>query len=263
MLIAQDITEIKTILNQFKEKKIGLVPTMGALHEGHISIIQQAKKECDIVIVSIFVNPTQFNNKEDLIKYPNRIEEDIAKLETESVDLLFIPKAEEIYNKNHSVSINENSISLILEGKERIGHFSGVLLIITKLFNIIKPHKAFFGLKDYQQYILIKKLSLELNFAIEVIGCETKREKTGLAMSSRNFNLSIKEKDELAPLLYKSLIECKVKINKGEEQEKTTLEAKRNLKEKFTKLDYLEIYDNRIFVAAFINKVRLIDNIKL
>ena len=119
MLIAHNITEIKTKLNQFKEKKIGLVPTMGALHEGHISLIKQAKKECDIVIVSIFVNPTQFNNKDDLVKYPNRIEEDIEKLKIESVDLLFIPKEEEIYNKGHSISINENSISLILEGKER------------------------------------------------------------------------------------------------------------------------------------------------
>ena len=131
------------------------------------------------------------------------------------------------------------------------------------MLNITKPHKAFFGLKDYQQYILIKKLAEELNFATEVIGCETKREKTGLAMSSRNFNLSKREKDELAPNLYKSLIECKTRINEGAEQENTILEAQNTLKEKFTKLDYLEVYDNRIFVAAFINKVRLIDNIEL
>jgi len=268
-----NIFEIRNFVHDNKKlnKTIALVPTMGALHLGHVELIKSAKKKADIVIVSIFVNKAQFNDINDYQLYPRDLQNDIKILQDANVDALFCPLDSEIYQENLAFKINVIQMTDCLCGLDRVGHFDGVALIITKLFNIINPHFAFFGEKDFQQLAIVKKLVKDLNFDIEIFGVETVREPSGLALSSRNQRLSELGKIK-ASMLYKILNE--IKINpKIIENKKLEL-----IKNGFEKIDYLEIRneDNlklnmnlfssdkrRIFIAVYLEGVRLIDNLSL
>ncbi len=257
--------------------KIGFVPTMGALHQGHISLIQEAKKQCDVVLCSIFVNPTQFDNREDLAKYPVTIEEDIKRLETVGCDLAFIPTFQEMYKEGEKVQKYDfGGIQNEMEGAFRKGHFEGVGTIVHQFFKIINPDAAFFGEKDFQQLQIIKKLVEIEKLPIKIVGCPTFREEDGLAMSSRNSRLSSEMRKE-APLIYQVLKKVQHKI---QEETISTIElfVKQEFKESKLKLEYFLISDiqtlkttqviekgkkYRAFIAAFAGDVRLIDNIAL
>lgn len=271
--IFKQISAIKNFVNEVKslKQKIAFVPTMGSLHDGHLALIKKAKKNADIVIVSIFVNKAQFNDIKDYELYPQNLESDIKMLEETNVDALFCPSTAEIYDENFSFKIIPTNMVDCLCAKDRVGHFDGVALIITKLFNIINPHFAFFGEKDFQQLAIIKKLVKDLNFDIEIFGVETIREPSGLAMSSRNQRLSEYAKIK-ASMIYKILNEIKINPQIIEEKKRELLANG------FEKIDYLEIRneDNlklnmnlyssqkrRIFIAVYLEGVRLIDNLSL
>lgn len=251
---------------------------MGALHKGHLSLVTSSKLHCDKTVVSIFVNELQFSPDEDFEKYPRSLDQDLKKLENHKVDAVFIPTTSEIYKSDFSILINELDLSQKLEGVSRPGFFSGVTTVVSKLFNIIEPSYAFFGEKDIQQLIIIKKLVLDLNFNIQVVGCETIREASGLAMSSRNQYLSDQDKKD-ASILYETLQLGQNLLKKNETVGETKLQLKSKLQNnKKIKLDYLsiangttleELHDNVklkneqviISAAIFFNDVRLIDNI--
>jgi len=274
--------KIKSVQQKIKSLKkgtsIGFVPTMGALHKGHLSLIKQAKKENDIVVVSIFVNPTQFNKEEDLINYPKTIDTDLSLLKSIYCDIVFTPTAEEIYsNKIKSQTFNFDGLEHQMEGKFRDGHFDGVGTIVKRLFEIVTPHKAYFGEKDFQQLQIIKKMVQKNQIPVKVIGCDIFREKDGLAMSSRNARLT-KEHREIAPFIYKTLTKAKKEFGT-----KNALDVKNLVENKFKKqplleLEYFEIADEetlqpiknkdpkqkyRAFIAVFAGEIRLIDNISL
>lgn len=277
MQIFKQIKDIKLAIKQLKtnQKTIALIPTMGFLHDGHLSLIDEAKKCADIVIVSIFVNQKQFDDNSDYENYPNNFEADLAKLKSKNIDILFCPDAKEIYPNNNFINFGIENLAQNLCGKARKGHFQGVLLVLSKLFNIITPNFAIFGEKDFQQLQIIKKLVSDLNFDIKIIPAPILREKTGLAMSSRNARLS-EENQNKAANLYKILNEAKTEIL---QQEAINLEkTKEKLLKFFDKIDYLEICDeenlqilknfnpnikSRIFVAVYLDQVRLIDNLEL
>jgi len=251
--IIKKISEWKEIRNsdELKNKTVGFVPTMGALHKGHISLIEKCVNENDISVVSIFVNPTQFNDPNDLRNYPRTFEEDLAILKNHNVDFLFYPEYEEIYQDNYKYRIVETDFSKKLCGAFRPGHFEGVLTIVMKLFNIIRPHKAYFGEKDYQQLKLIDGMCKAFFMDIEIIPCPIVRDEDGLALSSRNLLLS-KEEREFA-LNFPKLLAS----NKTKEQ------IKKELEELGFKVDYIEEFEGRRFGAVHVGKVRLIDNVKL
>jgi len=275
-------TKIKSVEQKIKslkkEASIGFVPTMGALHQGHISLIDIAKKENDFVVASIFVNPTQFDNLEDLTNYPKTIDKDLTLLKSSKCDLVFMPIAEGIYNNNvQSQHFDFDGLEFEMEGKFRKGHFNGVGTIVKRLFEIVKPNKAYFGEKDFQQLQIIRKLVDKYKIPIEIIGCEIFREKDGLAMSSRNSRLT-KEQRNAAPFIYNTLKQAKVKFGT-----KNALEIKKWVEDEFKKqplltLEYFEIAEeetlqsikkhdlnkkHRAFIAVFADKIRLIDNISL
>lgn len=189
------------------EKILGLVPTMGYLHEGHGDLIRESRSRCDLTIVSIFVNPLQFNNPHDLATYPRNEKGDLKFLESLGVDAVFIPDPEEIYPENEEryLDFKINHLDQVLCGPGRPGHFEGVLVIVSRLFHLILPDLAFFGKKDYQQYVIIKRLVRELDFPLEIVGCETRREEDGLAMSSRNARLDESSRDQ-ALLIHRALL---------------------------------------------------------
>lgn len=261
-------------------KTIALVPTMGAIHEGHLSLIKIAKKKADIVAVSIFVNPKQFNNIEDFKKYPQTLKSDKQKLADAGVDILFIPDVREIYPQDCLVMVKLEKLTENLCGKTRPGHFEGVALIIIKLFNIIKPDLAIFGEKDFQQLQIIRKLTEDLNINTKIIGANTIREKSGLALSSRNLRLDKKSR-KIAPGIYQILKQIREKLLKDNNYSIKLIidEAKKELiKAGFERVDYLEIctendlqpikkFDpkikSRIFIAVYLNQIRLIDNVKI
>ncbi len=228
---------------------IGFVPTMGALHAGHLSLIEKAKAECDHVIVSIFVNPTQFNDQKDLEKYPRPLDADLALLDKAGVDVAFVPQAEEIYNDHYRFKVSENDFSTKLCGAHRPGHFDGVLTVVLKLFQLARPDRAYFGEKDYQQLLLIRDMSAALFLDIDVVACPIKREADGLAMSSRNLRLTPAQR-ELAPKIYQIL---KTAPDAGH--------AAKELSDAGFRVDYVEEYFGRRFAAAFLGDVRLIDNV--
>lgn len=280
MQISQ-ISQARNFIKQQKlaNKKIVLVPTMGALHQGHLALIKKAKTLGDCVVVSIFVNKTQFNDIADFTKYPRQEKADLAMLEDENIDMVFTPEDEEIFPENLNFQIIPNSISDCLCGAARKGHFDGVALIITKLFNIIKPDLAVFGEKDFQQLCLIKKLVAQFNFDIEVQSLATIREASGLAMSSRNQRLSFEGKKKAANV-FKILQETKSEIKKQEKEiDKIIANKLEQLKSLgFDKVDYFEArqeqnlklitnFDQsipaRIFIALYLEGVRLIDNLNL
>lgn len=278
MKIVKGINEARDLLKDIKKKNksIGLVPTMGNLHRGHISLLEKAKHENDVCIVSIFVNPTQFGIGEDFNKYPRTLDEDIKKLSASGADFVFVPEIEEIYTKVDNVFIGEGKKSRVLCGAFRPGHFNGVLTIVMKLFNMFNPNKAYFGLKDYQQYILIRDMVASLNLKIEVVPCPILREKDGLAMSSRNVYLT-KEQRIRALSLNKALVKIDTSFNSGTRaiQELKAL-ALKELQEQNIATQYVEIVDkndlstvekasegNLVAIAAFCDQVRLIDNLIL
>jgi pantoate--beta-alanine ligase len=258
-----------------ENKTIGFVPTMGALHEGHLKLVEEARQMCDIVIVSIFVNPAQFNEKEDFSKYPRDLTSDAALLTEYKVDYIFAPDRQEIYPAGFSTYVTVEDLSEKLEGASRPGHFRGVATVVTILFNTIRPDFAVFGQKDAQQVAVIRRLTQDLGFDTEIVVLPTVREETGLAMSSRNALLSDEERQK-ASVIYRSLREAKIAAKNGERNASTlaqivqkTIEA-----EPLAQIDYVAVVDNEtlepiekiaenpvlIAVAARFGKVRLIDN---
>ena len=225
-------------------KKIGFVPTMGFLHEGHLSLMRRARKECDVVIVSIFVNPTQFGPNEDYDHYPRDAEGDRKKCESAGIDILFVPSAAEMYQEKTPVFINVERISDILEGTMRPGHFRAVATVVAKLFHIVKPHRAYFGQKDYQQCVVIKYMVKGLNMDVEIVVLPTVREPDGLAMSSRNIYLSADERRaavSIARALSTALELIKAGVCDVEKIKNKTLAVLRE--EKSMTVDYVEIAD--------------------
>lgn len=261
-----------------KSKSLGFVPTMGALHEGHLSIIKKAKKENDFVVVSIFVNPTQFDNKEDLINYPSTIENDLKLLKSISCDFVFCPSAKEIYDsKINSESFDFNGLDQVMEGAFRKGHFDGVGTVVKKFFKILHPDKAYFGEKDFQQLQIIKKMVAINRFSIQIVPCPIFREEDGLAMSSRNVRLN-KQQRNAAPLINKTLIKSKELFDNNSIETINNFVKMEFENSPFLALEYFEIAEietlisvneklnekkYRAFIAAFAGEVRLIDNIAL
>jgi pantoate--beta-alanine ligase len=261
------------------KSKIGFVPTMGALHKGHLSLIETALRNNEVVVVSIFVNPTQFNNSEDLKKYPRTLEKDVRKIETLSDKIIvYAPTVEDIYTKNVSAAhFDFDGLEHQMEGKFRTGHFNGVGTVVKKLFEIIKPTTAYFGEKDFQQLQIVKKLVSKYHLPVTIVGCPIYREANGLAMSSRNERLSETEREE-ASVIFKTIQEAKT-IFKSKSAQKATQWVENQFK-KYPKfeLEYFIIADEtqlltcvrknksknyRAFIAVFVNNIRLIDTISL
>lgn len=278
MKIVNNITEMQNISKNFKKegKTIGFVPTMGYLHEGHLSLVRASKKDCDITVVSIFVNPIQFGPKEDLSRYPRDFERDSKMLASEEVDYIFYPSVEEMYPIDFNSSIIVEGVTKNLCGASRPGHFKGVTTVVGKLFNIVLPDKAYFGQKDYQQLITIKKMVRDLNFPVQIIGMPIVREKDGLAMSSRNTYLNEEERKS-ALCLYKSILLAQKMLFEGERDIRKIIESVENLIKNtpLTKIDYVKIchpdtleYIEEGFIedkvllalAVFVGNTRLIDN---
>jgi pantoate--beta-alanine ligase len=258
---------------------IGFVPTMGALHQGHLSLMQQSLSENETTVVSIFVNPTQFNNPEDLAKYPRTLENDIKKIATLNPEIIvYAPTVDDIYEgKPTSQSFDFDGLENQMEGKFRPGHFNGVGTIVKRLFEIVQPTNAYFGEKDFQQLQIIKKMAAKNNLNINVKGCPIYREPNNLAMSSRNELLSAQEKQE-ASLIYKTLVSAKSKFKKNSAPVVSKWVEKSFEKNPDFKLEYFEIADEttllpclrknknkkyRAFIAVFVNNIRLIDTISL
>ena len=260
------------------EINVGLVPTMGALHEGHASLVRRAVAENDISIATIFVNPTQFGPNEDFSRYPRTLEADCALLESLGVDMVFVPKAEDIYPEKSYISFEITELDKKLCGASRPGHFNGVLQVVSILFHITRPTRAYFGEKDYQQLVLIRRMAQELHLPVEVTGCPIVREADGLAMSSRNRYLSDEERKQ-ALFLYHSLTAIKNRKTELKTVEAAQTFIQHSLKDyPLVRLDYAEVLDARnlvniselssenhprAFIAAFLGKTRLIDNMLL
>jgi len=269
------VTEFK-ILRESLSGTIGFVPTMGALHDGHLSLIEKSNQLCKHTIVSIYINPTQFSPNEDFNLYPKSLKNDLMLLNKFHIDAVFIPTDETMYPQSYSTFISENMLSKKLEGKSRPNFFLGVVTVVAKLFNIVNPTHSFFGEKDAQQLRIITKMVKDLNFPIKIIPCPTIRDKNGLAMSSRNKYLS-KSSLKLASIIYKALCFGVSLLNSGERNSgKIKKEiSKIILSEPITKIDYVSIANNSslkefdgeitgdiiISTAVFVNHVRLIDNI--
>jgi pantoate--beta-alanine ligase len=266
---------LETALQEVRDRKgiIGFVPTMGALHEGHLSLVQKASNECEIIVVSIFVNPTQFNNREDFLKYPNTLDNDLQLLSQFAKVIAFVPSFDEVYPKgDYFEPIELGQLDLVLEGKFRPGHFQGVVHVVRNLLQIVNPHRAYFGLKDFQQLAVIKRFTHMFGAKTQIIPCETLRDDSGLALSSRNLRLSEKEKMN-ALIIHKTLLAIKHwKISYSPKKVKEM--AIDYFNQGVLKLEYLEIIDGNDFVelhdewttnalcciAAYCGDVRLIDN---
>ena len=277
MIVINKISKLKEFikLSFDKKKSVGFVPTMGALHQGHIFLIECSKKENDLTVVSIFVNPTQFNNKTDLENYPRNIENDLDKLDFIDSDIVFIPNVKEMYPTEDKNVFDLNDLDTVMEGKYREGHFNGVVQIVSKLFEIIKPSRAYFGKKDFQQVSIIKYLNehylRDLN--IEIIACDIIREEDGLAMSSRNKLLSPKHRNA-APKIFEILFKYSKQIELGVFKMRSGIIKEIN-DNQFLEVEYIEIVDNKTLkkvdritpgnttacIAVFAGKVRLIDNV--
>lgn len=279
MKVFKTKSELKQHLLGLKanNKSIGFVPTMGALHQGHLSLIKHAKKKNNLVIVSIFVNPTQFDNKEDLEKYPNTLEKDIDLLESVYCDVLYAPNGNDVYDSNIvSQNFDFDGLEHQMEGKFRNGHFDGVGTVVKKLLEIVKPNKAYFGEKDFQQLQIIKKLVEKHNLPIKIKGRPIFREEDGLAMSSRNTRLT-KEHRECAPFIYKTLRRAKTKFGTKSVKKLTKWVTKQFEKHPLLELEYFTVADEKTlqtatkieknqkyrgFIAVFAGEIRLIDNIR-
>ena len=251
--------KIVTNINQWQsvrkslpsDKSVGVVMTMGALHKGHLSLIKQSQKENDITIVTIFLNPTQFNNSNDFTNYPKTWQQDVEYLQNANIDFLLAPTKDDIYPDDYNYQISEKNLSNILCGKSRPGHFDGVLTIVMKLLQLAQADRAYFGEKDYQQLYLIKAMVEAFFISTEIIGCPIIREDDGLAFSSRNLRLSQKgrKKAQIFANIFKN--------------SKTLKEIKQFLEAEDIKIDYLEEHFGRRFAAVYIEGVRLIDNLEI
>lgn len=274
------IFERKADLNQYIEdakfdgKSIGFVPTMGALHAGHLALVSEAGKQCDIVVASIFVNPIQFNNKEDLKKYPRTFESDREMLEKTGCDVIFFPSVEEMYPEEVEEKYNFGALETVMEGAARPGHFSGVAVVVKRLFDLVHPDKAFFGKKDFQQLAIIRALTKQMGSPIQIVGMDTVREADGLAMSSRNRRLSAQEREQAVEL---SQALNFIKQNKNNF---TLVQLEAKAREKLSgnfRVEYIQIVDGHslqsitdwsqsnypvVCAAAFLGDVRLIDNLE-
>ncbi len=278
MKIINDPKKMQKIVDELRLKgSVGFVPTMGYLHEGHLSLVRNSKNENDFTIVSIFVNPTQFGPNEDLESYPRDIDRDCKLLDNLDVDYLFNPKVEDMYPKNFSTFITPEGLVNVLCGARRPGHFRGVTTIVTKLFNIIKPHRAYFGQKDAQQFFVLNRMVRDLNFDIELRMIPIVREEDGLAMSSRNIYLTPEQRKD-ASLLFKSLNLAKKLIENGERDPNIIVSKMEELinSSEYSRIDYIEIRDTEnlenvdiikgevlIALAVYFGRARLIDNMIL
>ena len=276
MEIATKIVDVRTKVNEWKKQglKVGLVPTMGYLHEGHKSLIERAVKENDRVVVSVFVNPIQFGPTEDLATYPRDLERDSALCEDAGANLIFHPEKEEMYFDDFCTYVDMDNLTKVLCGKTRPIHFRGVCTVVSKLFNIVKPDRAYFGQKDAQQLAVVKRMVRDLNIDIEIVGCPIIREEDGLAKSSRNTYLS-KEERQAATILSKSLKAAKKAIEDGEKDSNKIVQIIEDMinTEKLAKIDYVETVNSLtmehidkiegsvlVAMAVYIGKTRLIDN---
>lgn len=271
------IEEMNQISRQCAEdkKRIGFVPTMGALHEGHLKMMKQSVGENDVTVISVFVNPLQFGPNEDLAAYPRDIQTDMAKAETVGVDYIFYPNEQEMYPQRPTIEIKAGRLASVLEGEQRPGHFDGVVTVVNKLFNIVKPQQAYFGKKDAQQLAIVEKLVEDFNHPIKIVGIDTVRESDGLAKSSRNVYLSEAERIE-APHLYQSLKLAQRLYNQGERNSATLIAEAQNYIEQHTSgvvetvavCSYPELVEQSkisgsifISLAVKFSQARLIDNI--
>ncbi|HEU4768317.1 MAG TPA: pantoate--beta-alanine ligase [Pyrinomonadaceae bacterium] len=271
----QRMTSVARKIRREQDKTIGLVPTMGALHDGHLSLVREARRMCDVVVVSVFVNPTQFGPGEDFEHYPRDLTKDTALLTDYNVDYIFAPTVEEIYPKGFSTYVNVEGLSEQLEGASRPGHFRGVATVVTILFNTIRPDFAFFGQKDAQQALVIRRLVRDLAFDTEIVVLPIVREDSGLAISSRNLYLT-NDEQQSATVIHRALVQAKTAYKEGERSAGRLAEVIRSTveSEPRARLDYVTIADAEslervdkvderptlIAVAAYIGKTRLIDN---
>lgn len=294
MIVFYSVSEITNYLNKQRDlnKMIGFVPTMGALHQGHISLINKAKSECELIVSSIFVNPTQFNDFNDLKNYPRTLEKDFKLLEAANCDIVFAPEILEMYTpkelelKKQNIEdkswtegkeVDFGMLEKVMEGAQRPGHFNGVAQVLSKLFRIVKPHKAYFGQKDFQQLAIVKSLVKQLGLKIEIIGCPITRETNGLAMSSRNERLTIDEREK-ASLISKTLFKVQELQNEKTVSELKTFVESEIKQEPQMQLEYFEIANIETLkpipdsdyaknavacIAIHLGQIRLIDNVTL
>jgi pantoate--beta-alanine ligase len=278
MQVTGHIPELRDIIRGYKKegKRVSFVPTMGALHDGHLSLIRLAKKHSDVVVVSIYVNPKQFAPNEDFASYPSTLEQDMNFCDQEGVSLIFTPDTEVMYNQELFFSIDIHTLNDYLDGASRQGYFQGIALVVNKLFNIVEPDVAIFGQKDYQQYKVIEALVEEFNHGVELLMAPIERAPDGLALSSRNAYLTPAQR-EVAPLMYQCLLSAKVQIEQGMKDWATMfLHLQQELLEAGFRNDYFGIFDTEklqpvdkivegqrylIAVAAYLGKARLIDNV--
>jgi pantoate--beta-alanine ligase len=274
--IIRTVADLRVKARSWKARgeSVGVVPTMGALHEGHLSLARAARAECDRVIVTIFVNPKQFNNPEDLLKYPRTEAADATLLATVPVDAIFAPSAEEVYPEGFGSVVSVLGVSEPLEGKMRPGHFDGVSTVVAKLFGMTLADRGYFGQKDWQQLQVVLKLVRDLNLPVAIVGCETIREADGLAMSSRNVRLTAEGRDK-APVLYSAISAAAADIRDGLPDRMAIREAAEAMRGAgFERVEYIELRDaetlipsddptrpRRMLAAAWLDGVRLIDNI--
>lgn len=278
MKLIQTVKELKAQLDVLREegKQIGLVPTMGALHEGHASLVRRAVAENDVVVVSDFVNPTQFNDQNDLIKYPRTLDADCALLEKEGAHIVFAPSVEEVYPEPDTRQFSYAPLDTVMEGKFRPGHFNGVCQVVSKLFMMVEPHRAYFGEKDFQQLAIIREMVKQMKFPLQIVGCPIVREADGLALSSRNARLSVEERGQalnISKALFASVEYAKTHTLA---ETQTFVEASIAQAEGL-ELEYFEIVDGLTLqkvtnwedtdyivgcITVFCGEVRLIDNIK-
>lgn len=277
MQVVKRISELRGVLEEVKKKgmTIGFVPTMGALHSGHISLVEKAGQQSDFVIVSIFVNPTQFNDKDDLKRYPRDLNKDLTLLGQSACKLVFAPEVDEVYPEPDTRQFNFGTLETVMEGTHRPGHFNGVAQVVSKLFEMVQPDKAFFGLKDFQQLVIIKELVKQLTLPVEIVPCEIIREADGLAMSSRNMLLDAGQRRN-AVHISQTLFEARNKSGEMSVKELCEWVTARIDENDFLKTEYFEIVDDEKLqpvsswndpvnkvgcIAVHCGKIRLIDNI--
>lgn len=278
MEIFKQIDPLKAFLKDLKcgGKSVGFVPTMGALHAGHASLIKASRLQNNVTVSSIFVNPVQFNNKNDLLKYPRSIEKDVALLQSEGCDVLFHPENQEMYPQESTLTMDFGGLDKSMEGKFRPGHFSGVALVVSKLFNIVQPDNAYFGQKDWQQFAIIRKLTEELNFNVRLHSIPTLREQDGLALSSRNLRLKPHQREH-ANVFYQGLLHAHKRLTAGKSMNEIRAEVT-EIVEQYpeVRLEYLELVDSQnlnpldnvgqsdrpvMCIAGYVGEIRLIDNL--
>jgi pantoate--beta-alanine ligase len=280
MTVLRSLLELNEWRAHIGEQTLGFVPTMGALHRGHISLVEQSLSMADLTLVSIYVNPTQFNNAEDLEKYPSTLEQDLTLLSATGEVVVYLPTQNDLYpNGLHSRSFDFGSLGTFMEGAGRPGHFEGMATVVTRFFEIIRPHRAFFGEKDYQQLAIIKQVVADENWPVEIIACATIREEDGLAMSSRNLRLSAEQRSA-AKEIYQIISQW---ISDTDFGTSTPQKARMALIENINSIDHLEVeylefsasntlipverfnlnVSTRVFAAVMCGKVRLIDNLPL